>query len=162
MSLIEKIAALTVSLMAVVPSAAQAQLEGPYSSYHVAGIPMNCGMPNGHAVPIFIDLNLPNVGMGGNGPSGPRIIINPSIMNQFTSLVQAWWLAHECAHTYLPAGHTEDAADCFAANKIRSVGILQHPHQLNTFAAEIGGLPASPTHLPGPARVQTIAQCAFG
>ena len=152
--------AMAAALFAPIP--AQAQVQGPFSSYTVSGVPINCALPGGTQVPIYIDHSLQNIGLGGNGPNGPRIILNPSVMDQFSPLVQAWWLAHECAHTYLPAGHTEAAADCVAAQNIRLLGILQHSHQLNAFTAQISGLPASPTHLPGPARVQIIAQCAFG
>ena len=98
-------------------------------------------------------------------PNPPRIILNPNIMNDFSPVMQVFWLAHECSHATNPQPtyiNTEVAADCIAIRQLRQFH-LNH-QQLNQIAFETlpllgGGNHTS--HLPGPQRAAQIVQCYF-
>lgn len=131
---------------------------------NVRGLPMTCTAHNGAPVLIISNPALNNVGIAHRMWNGqPVIQLNPNVTRQFSPLVAQWWFAHECAHHALPPGqNSESNADCFGIRELRRVGLLRHPSQLRSFFYELGHLPGSRTgHLPGPARAQSIAQCAM-
>lgn len=154
-------AALPFTLGAIEASPAQA-LQGPYTSVTIGGEPMHCAYEDGRRVPIYADTELLDIGIATKGGDNRHIVLNPQLLAKFSPIVQIWWFAHECGHTILGPQHTEADADCYAANAMRRTGVLIHTDQLVNFAFELSALPATPTHLPGPARVKTIAHCAFG
>lgn len=155
------ILACSAMLLATGPAVAQQIDGGPYSSYSIDGVPVHCDTSTGHRVPIYISYSMNNVGMATKGGSNPYIVLNPNVMNMFSPIVQAWWFAHECGHTYLGLSHNESDADCYAGSALRMTGALYHPSQLQNFSSELANLPYGGAHLPGWARVQIIASCAF-
>lgn len=135
----------------------------PVYSLNLVGNPWHCSFNNGVLVPLFIDPNLPNVGMAFANP--PRIFLNPIIMNQFSPVMQVFWLAHECSHVTNPQPphvNPEVAADCIAIKQLRQFN-LNH-QELNEIAYQtyplLGG-GGHTGHLPGPERAAMIVQCYF-
>lgn len=148
----------------LVASPLQAQVEGPLYQVTVRGVPMYCRSHFGEPVAVYLNYQLPDVGMANRLINGtPIIMINPNVTNQYSDLVTQWWFAHECGHHALPpALNSEVNADCFAVRELRRLGLLYTPEQLIAFAYELGNLPGSQMgHLPGPMRAQHIARCAL-
>lgn len=133
----------------------------PYYSLNLLGQPWTCSLNNGQLVPIYLNPNLPDVGMAKNYP--PQIVLNPNVMNNFSPLMQVFWLAHECVHAtnFQPPGmNPEIDADCKAIKQLKNLNL--NPSQLNQIAYETLPLTGSHSgHLAGPYRTQLIAQCYF-
>lgn len=54
----------------------------------------------------------------------PRIRINPWSLNQKPAAAQMFLAAHECGHVNLYPDMSETAANCYAARRIRILGLL--------------------------------------
>ena len=97
----------------------------------------------------------------------PVIYMNPGVLQQQPVEMQLFWYAHECAHHAL--GHlaypnlmNEAAADCWAVRVGRSQGWFP-PYAFQYLVQVLGNSPGSLWgHLPGPARIQNMAQCYNG
>jgi len=153
--------ATAVLLMGIASSPAPAQTSQYVLS--VGGSQLQCQSWRGERVPIRFNHSLPQVGRAYRSSDGrPVIEINPGILNQFSSPVARWWFAHECAHHELPpVANSEKQADCRAARKLRSAGLLQSA-DLDHFHRELRFVPASAMgHLPGPDRAEHVRKC-FG
>ncbi len=146
------------------PSESNAQVQGPFYSINVGGLPMNCTNNSGHPVAVYSDTSLNNIGVATRDPNGaPIIVLNPNVMAQYSPIVKQWWFAHECAHHALGVWNSETGADCFGARQLVQFGILNNISQLRAFTYELANLPGSPSgHLPGPMRAMAIANCSLG
>lgn len=125
--------------------------------------PRHCVSYQGFSVPYIADPTLNNVGIATHDFYGrPIIIMNPQVLNQFPPLAREFWFAHECAHHALPPWqNSEDAADCYAIQAMRWLGMLNNPAEVNQFFASLSGLPGNiwTGHRPGPGRIQLMQTC---
>lgn len=159
------IAAVVSLTMLIAPNLALAQVTGPMYQIYLGGLPINCKNNNQVPVGIYLDSSLNNVGVATTDSSGaPIIVLNPNVVAMFSSIVQQWWFAHECAHHALGTYNSEPNADCFGAQQLVYFGILNNRAQLRAFANELSRLPGSliSGHLPGPERALRVANCAIG
>lgn len=123
-----------------------------------------CTSHFGEPVQYIQDYNLNNVGIATRYQGRPIIVINPAILNQFSPLVQQWWLAHECGHHALsPHQNNEVNADCFASRALRDLGFIRSPADLQQVMRELSRLPGNifTGHLPGPGRARVVMDCVF-
>ncbi|WP_300531583.1 hypothetical protein [Maricaulis sp.] len=163
-----KLAATTLLASALATQAAQAQ-RFEYA-IQVAGIPVQCQTADGQQVAISLDDALyQNIGMADfNDATGePYIRISPRWLNEVPPQAAMFWFYHECAHLNLPRGVGTDSpyreinADCWAINRMYAHGFIRNYGDVQAIAGDVGRLPGSSTHLPGPARVQSMLQCAI-
>ena len=134
-----------------------AQIQGPFQSINIGGVPMFCHSSSGQPVAIYIDPSV-NQFIGRASNNGyPTIQLGPGFFNSVPGFVGQFWFLHECAHHVV--GGNEAAADCFAVQNLRNVGLIQHPAQVNLLLNQISQMHGSYTHLPGPHRAQNILNC---
>jgi len=95
---------------------------------------------------------------------GERIIsLNPDQLSTEYAGVIRWSFLHECAHHTLRRGHSEADADCWAARRMRRLGLLQSRRDMGQFDEDMGHwLATDEGHLSGEDRIRIIENCAFG
>lgn len=103
---------------------------------------------------------------------GPVIYYNPMALQQMTTGMRSFLVAHEYAHHYL--GHLrylgsasaqqiqqmELQADCLAARTLAQQGNVMALREMIELFSRQGTTAADALHPPGIARAQTVAQCA--
>lgn len=138
------LAALAVSLSALAPQTAAAQVQQIWS---IDGYAVAC-----QGNPIYLDPNLPDAGMAKPG----LILLNPYAMQSMSTSHKLFLLSHECAHAI--GISNESDADCFAVRLGRDQGWFP-PYVFNELIAAFQNNPGDFTHPPGPARINYMMQC---
>jgi hypothetical protein len=145
-------------------------LHNPVGRFTMQGDNPSCTDPLGDSVTYTFNPNAPNSGFATVSNNMPVIFLRPADFQSFSPPVARFLLAHECGHHalgqvlaafyyHVRLGPREElAADCFAANRLRSLGRLSDS-EFNEVLSFIRNVPGDVANLPGPQRAQRIINC---
>lgn len=128
---------------------------------------LTCRDIRGAVVADFPDYTINDVAIASLAPDGAPIIrYNPNVLSRMSPQTREFFYAHECGHHAL--GHNfgtthplarEQAADCFAINKLYELRIFSG-NDIRAVQDDIARFGVADwTHLPGPQRAINLRQC---
>jgi hypothetical protein len=129
-----------------------------------------CSDSLGYEVAYRMNPDIPKSGLATVVENQPTIFLRPADLQAFSLPVRRFLYAHECGHHALGQilsvffyhaniGPQEElAADCFAAQELRRIGLLS-PSDWEETLKFLATVPGDPTTLPGPRRVRELRDC---
>ncbi len=140
----------------------------------IGDLPFRCKLPNGNLVGIYMDNNLPQIGLAIPSPFPSNfganiafIVLNAHVLNQWPSRAAAAMFYHECGHALdmfdgalpMPSVAAEDSADCYASRRMARRGLIKGEFDFADIEKIFANFPSSQHHRSGVERVQHMRFC---